>query len=103
MVSGLQVYPNRHPEVKIAGYQHGSPIIEIEQLESVCDIDDQGNMSMKGMLDASERPCKLKIFSQDTQPEVPPNTIAFWWDTEEEKMHLIVAMDGKRFVVELGG
>ncbi|MHA1291080.1 MAG: hypothetical protein ACTSQJ_00260 [Promethearchaeota archaeon] len=59
------------------------------------------NATVSGTLDWSANPCKPKIYSQSSEPDIPNDTMAFWWDTNLTQMWLIIDMGGTQYKVQL--
>jgi len=61
----------------------------------------EGDVVINDVLDWSANPCKPKIYSAAAEPDIPNDTIAFWWDTNLTQMWLIIDMGGTQYKVQL--
>ncbi len=58
-------------------------------------------VEVEGLLDHAAEPNKPKIFNQALEPDIPNNSMAFWWDTDDSKMYLILDLSGTQYKVQL--
>lgn len=59
------------------------------------------DLNVSGAFTSNVYAQKNKIYQAATEPHIPDNAWAFWWDTANAKMYLVVDQAGTQFKVEL--
>jgi hypothetical protein len=52
------------------------------------------NLEVTGVLEHPNEPNFPKIFIQSSEPDIPNNTTAYWKDTNDDKIYLILDVNG---------
>lgn len=74
--------------------------IPIMTLSGDGDLSPSGKVIVGTELDASAQPSKLKIFTQELEPDIPDNTTAIWRNTSSNKTYILLDVAGAQYKVE---
>ena len=90
----------------ISGYNDGAAIKLTMNAASDVAISTNGKVKCadlvaSGTLDWSANPCKPKIESAGSEPDISNNTMELWWDSTNSKLYLLVDYGGTQYKVEL--
>ncbi len=61
----------------------------------------EGNAMVTGVLDVSTSPYQPKIYEQIDEPDLPDNSTAFWYDSDDDRTWLILDRNGVQKKVEM--